>query len=162
MAFFGLSAMRRNDVQAIQAYIVGTILSGIVPVIYAIIYYFSDVSTYLKTRSTANVQVWQVQVKLYKTRVICCVFHFKLMEWLLISTGIPLWSPLVRISSCSASSPWVLSILRIKFVCRLAVESEAELNLLHKYLLDRYYRFFMMVFLTHSKLLPRPSNIYLK
>ncbi|CAG7835580.1 unnamed protein product [Allacma fusca] len=59
VAFIGLSSMRRNDVKAVQIYMGGTIANGVIPVLVGTVYYFSDVWSYLSTRSTRNIQMWQ-------------------------------------------------------------------------------------------------------
>lgn len=59
VAAVGLYSIRRNNVQFAQIYLGGTIANGIIPILYAGFYYFSDVWTYLNTRSTKNIHVWQ-------------------------------------------------------------------------------------------------------
>jgi len=46
-------------VQSLQVYLGGTIANAVVPVLYALYYYFSEAYTYINTRSTKNVQTWQ-------------------------------------------------------------------------------------------------------
>ena len=61
VAFVGLSAIRKNNIQSLQIYVGGTIANGIVPVLVALTYYFADVWTYVNTRSTKKIQTWQVR-----------------------------------------------------------------------------------------------------
>lgn len=62
-SFLGLSAARKNRVKPMQQYIFGIIVFGYLPLIYAVVYYFSDVSVYLFSEDEDelnDVQKWQV------------------------------------------------------------------------------------------------------
>lgn len=60
VAFIGLSAIKRNNIQGMQIYLGGTIANAIVPVLLGMYSYFGDVYIYAQTRSMKNIQVWQV------------------------------------------------------------------------------------------------------
>ncbi|ODN06375.1 Protein jagunal [Orchesella cincta] len=59
VAFVGLSAVRRNNIQAMQIYLGGTIANAVVPVLLGMYTYFGDVYTYVNTKSMKDIQVWQ-------------------------------------------------------------------------------------------------------
>jgi hypothetical protein len=59
VTFFGLSAIRKNNIQAMQVYLGGTIANAVVPVLLGMFIYFGDVYTYVSTRSLKDIQVWQ-------------------------------------------------------------------------------------------------------
>lgn len=66
VAFIGLSAIRRNNIQAMQIYLGGTIANAVVPVLLGMYTYFGDVYLYVSTRSLKEVQVWQVCHVIYE------------------------------------------------------------------------------------------------
>ncbi|OXA50305.1 protein jagunal [Folsomia candida] len=58
VAFVGLSSIRKNNVQSLQIYLGGITANGLIPVLYALYYYFGDVYKYIDTRSTKGIQTW--------------------------------------------------------------------------------------------------------
>jgi hypothetical protein len=42
-----------------QIYLGGTIANAVIPVLYALFFFFSDVWTFCNTQSTEDIQVWQ-------------------------------------------------------------------------------------------------------
>lgn len=58
-SFLGLSATRRNRIKTMKNYMLGIGILGFGTTIFATIYYFSDVWTYVTTGDTENIQMWQ-------------------------------------------------------------------------------------------------------
>lgn len=61
-SFLGLSSARKNHIKPMKHYILGIVLFGFVPLLYAIVYYFGDVWTYLTSEDEedlAEVELWQ-------------------------------------------------------------------------------------------------------
>ncbi|XP_071445587.1 protein jagunal isoform X1 [Hetaerina americana] len=59
LSFWGLSAARRNRISIMQRYIGGIALFGFLPILYAAIYYFSEVWAYVVSGERENVFIWQ-------------------------------------------------------------------------------------------------------
>lgn len=64
LSFLGLDAIKKNRVAPMRHYMFGLILFGFFPLVYAIIYYFSDVWTYLtlEDEELENIHMWQVKI----------------------------------------------------------------------------------------------------
>lgn len=60
LSFLALSAIKRNKIKALQKYMIGIVVLGYGPLVFAIIYYFKDVWTYLTVGKTENIHLWQV------------------------------------------------------------------------------------------------------
>lgn len=66
LSFIGLSAARSNKVLNMQKYMIGVVVFGLVPVLYCLIHYLSDVLEYLKLEKgtdledVENIMVWMV------------------------------------------------------------------------------------------------------
>lgn len=63
--FVGLSAAKGNRIKDMKKYIIGIGVTGILPLLYCIIYYFSDVINYLRLDSETDLEdtditLWQV------------------------------------------------------------------------------------------------------
>lgn len=63
--FVGLSAAKGNRIKDMKKYIIGSVVTGILPLLYCLIYYFSDVIKYIGLDSEteledADIVVWQV------------------------------------------------------------------------------------------------------
>jgi hypothetical protein len=87
VAFVGLSSIRRNNIQSLQVFLGGVIANGVLPVLYAMYYYFPDAYRYVQTRSVKNIQTWQVITKtriwnwiLVSRNSYCVVIVFKLVN----------------------------------------------------------------------------------
>lgn len=71
LSFVGLSAARANKVLNMQKYMIGVVVFGLVPVIYCLIHYASDVSAYMKLdedtdlEDAENILVWMVSHSQY-------------------------------------------------------------------------------------------------
>ncbi|KAJ8941438.1 hypothetical protein NQ318_016070 [Aromia moschata] len=62
LSFFGLDAIKKNRVVAMRNYMIGLTLFGFLPLLYAIIYYFPDVWTYLTfddEEELEEIHMWQ-------------------------------------------------------------------------------------------------------
>nr|CAD7446424.1 unnamed protein product [Timema bartmani]CAD7460530.1 unnamed protein product [Timema tahoe]CAD7587545.1 unnamed protein product [Timema genevievae] len=59
LSFLGLAAVRKNRIKAMQRYMIGIGVFGFGPILYAAIYYFSDVWSYLNTGETEDLFIWQ-------------------------------------------------------------------------------------------------------
>lgn len=59
MSFLGLAAVRKNQTRPMKQYMAGIVAFGYGPLLYAIIYYFTDVWTYL-TDDPQEILTWQV------------------------------------------------------------------------------------------------------
>nr|CAD7194863.1 unnamed protein product [Timema douglasi] len=59
LSFLGLAAVRKNRIKAMQRYMIGIGVFGFGPILYAAIYYFSDVWSYMSTGETEDLFVWQ-------------------------------------------------------------------------------------------------------
>ncbi|XP_066903149.1 protein jagunal [Halyomorpha halys] len=57
--FLGLAAIRRNRIVMMKRYMMGISLFGILPILYATIYYLPDVWTYITTGETDEIELWQ-------------------------------------------------------------------------------------------------------
>jgi len=104
-----------------QIYLGGTIGSGLLPVIIALFKFFPDVWTYWNTRSTKNIEVWQVSVcnnKTYATYIHATVvqqkFQWRGLIFRLLLSGIPIWRPMVRLFSGSSSNPFIFDSICIQ------------------------------------------------
>lgn len=65
MSFFGLSAAKGNRVKDMQKYVIGLLVTALLPLLYCIIYYFGDVIEYMFLKENTNIHdtkifVWQV------------------------------------------------------------------------------------------------------
>ncbi|XP_076655973.1 jagunal isoform X2 [Halictus rubicundus] len=61
LSFLALSAIKRNRIRTLRQYIIGIILLGYGPLLYAVVYYFKDVWKYLAIGST----IWFIVVCVY-------------------------------------------------------------------------------------------------
>lgn len=59
ISFLGLSAARKNRITLMKRYMLGIILFGIGPVIYAAVYYFKEAWQYVRTGDTQDIHLWQ-------------------------------------------------------------------------------------------------------
>lgn len=63
----GLAAVRKNSIRPMKQYLIGLVVFGYFPLLYALIYYFTDTITYLNAdpeineEELAEVQMWQVR-----------------------------------------------------------------------------------------------------
>ncbi|XP_008556092.1 protein jagunal isoform X3 [Microplitis demolitor] len=57
--FIGLSALKKNQIKSMTRFMYGIVILGFVPLIYAIVYYISDVWIYLTAGKTEDIQLWQ-------------------------------------------------------------------------------------------------------
>lgn len=65
MSFVGLSAAKGNRIKDMKKYIIGLIVTALLPLLYCLIYYFSDVIDYLTLDSETDIEeteifLWQV------------------------------------------------------------------------------------------------------
>lgn len=65
MSFVGLSAAKGNRIKDMKKYIIGLILTAILPLLYCIAYYFSDVVDYMGLNEETDIEdtdifVWRV------------------------------------------------------------------------------------------------------
>ncbi|KAL1138464.1 hypothetical protein AAG570_008527 [Ranatra chinensis] len=60
MSFLGLAAIRKNKISTMKNYMIGIAVLGIIPVIYAFVYYLPQVWYYASTGNTDGVTLWQV------------------------------------------------------------------------------------------------------
>jgi len=60
LSFLALSAVKRNRIKTLQKYMIGIILLGLGPLVYATVYYFKDVWTYLSVGKSEDIHLWQV------------------------------------------------------------------------------------------------------
>ncbi|XP_017465838.1 PREDICTED: protein jagunal [Rhagoletis zephyria] len=63
-SFIGLSAARGNKVREMQKYMIAIVVLGILPLLYCMVYYFSDVWDYIKLENKADIDetdimMWQ-------------------------------------------------------------------------------------------------------
>lgn len=70
MSFIGLSAAKGNRTKDMQKYIVGLIVTALLPMLYCIIYYFSDVVDYLSLDDETDIEeteifLWRVRIWLF-------------------------------------------------------------------------------------------------
>ncbi|XP_058799738.1 protein jagunal [Phymastichus coffea] len=59
LSFLGLPAIKTNKIKSLKQYMIGIVILGVGPILYATIYYFKDVYEYLMDGDKANIQVWQ-------------------------------------------------------------------------------------------------------
>ncbi|XP_059485701.1 protein jagunal [Neocloeon triangulifer] len=59
LSFWGLAASRRNQVSTMQRYVIGIGVFGILPLLYAAGYYFSEAWAYISTGDKDKLFVWQ-------------------------------------------------------------------------------------------------------
>ncbi|BES93751.1 unnamed protein product [Nesidiocoris tenuis] len=59
LSFLGLAAVRKNKVAIMKKYMLGVIVFGLLPVIYATIYYLPDVWHYVTTGEKEEIMLWQ-------------------------------------------------------------------------------------------------------
>ena len=58
-SFLALSAVKRNRIKMLQQYMIGIVLLGYGPLLYAVVYYFKDVWKYLTVGKADEVHIWQ-------------------------------------------------------------------------------------------------------
>ena len=58
-SFLALSAVKRNRIKMLQQYMIGIVLLGYGPLLYAVVYYFKDVWKYLTIGKADEVHIWQ-------------------------------------------------------------------------------------------------------
>lgn len=68
LSFIALSATKGNRISDMTKYIIGTILLGVLPLVYCFIYYLSDVIEYIKLEEDEDIedteiQIWRVSVR---------------------------------------------------------------------------------------------------
>lgn len=66
LSFVGLSAAKGNRIKDMKKYIIGLIVTALLPLLYCLIYYFSDVLEYMRLTSDTDVEeteifIWQVR-----------------------------------------------------------------------------------------------------
>ena len=59
LSFLALSAIKRNKIKTLRQYMIGIILLGYGPLLYAVIYYFKDVWKYLTIGKSDEIHFWQ-------------------------------------------------------------------------------------------------------
>jgi len=59
LSFLGLSAIKKNNIKTLQRYMIGIGVLGFGPILYALVYYASDVWTYLRIGETEDIHMWQ-------------------------------------------------------------------------------------------------------
>ncbi|XP_069695953.1 protein jagunal [Periplaneta americana] len=59
LSFLGLSAVRKNRIKTMQRYMLGIIIFGFGPLLYAAVYYFGDAWEYLNEGETDDIMIWQ-------------------------------------------------------------------------------------------------------
>ncbi|XP_066588048.1 protein jagunal [Prorops nasuta] len=59
LSFLGLSAIKKNQIKTLKQYMIGIIVLGYGPLLYAVIYYFNDVWKYLTVGRTEGIHMWQ-------------------------------------------------------------------------------------------------------
>lgn len=67
MSFVGLSAAKGNRIMDMKKYVIGLLVTGLLPVFYCLVYYFSDVLAYFTLDAETDIedtkiQLWQVSV----------------------------------------------------------------------------------------------------
>lgn len=65
--FIGLSAAKGNRIRDMKKYIIGLIVTALLPIIYCFIYYFSDVVDYMSLDDETDIEdteifVWRVRL----------------------------------------------------------------------------------------------------
>lgn len=92
LSFVGLSAAKGNRIKDMKKYIIGLIVTALLPLLYCLIYYFSDVLDYMRLTSDTDVEeteifIWQVRQrwqtiaqkitsKMPEMRSICQFYYF--------------------------------------------------------------------------------------
>lgn len=59
LSFLGLAAVRKNRIKSMKRYMLGIIVFGFGPILYAAIYYFPEVWQYISTGDTEDITLWQ-------------------------------------------------------------------------------------------------------
>lgn len=59
LSFLGLAAVRKNRIKTMKQYMMGIIVFGFGPLLYAAVYYFTEVLEYLSDGETEEIQMWQ-------------------------------------------------------------------------------------------------------
>lgn len=64
-SFMGLSAAKGNRIKDMKKYVIGLVVTAVLPNLYCLIYYFNDVVEYLKLEDyddlhNTNIELWQV------------------------------------------------------------------------------------------------------
>ncbi len=79
-SFFGLTAIRNNNIFSMKFYVLMTFLLSICPTIYAALYYFNDLWNFIETRDLSKVsEVWNgypVALVWYSFLVVAIQIHF--------------------------------------------------------------------------------------
>lgn len=66
MSFFGLSAAKGNRIKDMKKYVIGLIVTALLPLLYCAIYYFSDIVDYMSLDEETDIEdtdilVWRVR-----------------------------------------------------------------------------------------------------
>lgn len=62
LSFIGLSAAKGNRGSDMTKYIIGTIVLGVLPLIYCLVYYFGDVLNYMKLEEGEDIEDTEIQL----------------------------------------------------------------------------------------------------
>lgn len=103
MSFIGLSAAKGNRIKDMKKYIIGIVVTAVLPLLYCFMYYFSDVIDYLGLDEETDIEdtdifVWRVSVKVFHTstnRKLTFSSYFVCRESRMVSFGThSCWWPL--------------------------------------------------------------------
>lgn len=59
LSFLGLAAVRKNRIKTMKRYMLGIVVFGFGPILYAAVYYFPEVWQYISTGDTDDITLWQ-------------------------------------------------------------------------------------------------------
>lgn len=133
MSFIGLSAAKGNRIKDMKKYIIGLIVTAILPLFYCIIYYFSDVVDYVSLDEETDIEdseifVWRVRnyfTKMRKKKILeKNIFHWKKKKCLhnfFAFLGQTLRNDLVCICFGRSTSAWYVHILCVESNTSLAI-----------------------------------------
>lgn len=61
VSFLGLSAVKKNKIKTLKQYMMGIVVLGYGPLVFAFVYYSKDVWRYLTSEDTKEIHIWQVK-----------------------------------------------------------------------------------------------------
>lgn len=116
MTFMGLSAARGNRARDMKKFIIGIIVTAIVPLLYCVVYYFSDVVEYLSLDEETDVKdteilVWRVSWLHHFNFFSLTAFAYeKSLNVLFSLSGKTIWLGLVCVRCARLTSTWNVNI----------------------------------------------------
>lgn len=111
LSFLGLDAIKKNKIAPMRRYMFGLIIFGYLPLLYAIIYYFRDVWTYLTFEDEEELEV----IHMWQVKIYCAYMNIVPKKIFAVFLGFSIWLVMVCIYIPSPSSTFIFLIFCMEF-----------------------------------------------